>query len=390
MLVGVAVVVVGLAMAIAKPWDGDGRSGETDIEARPPAVAATASADVMVPGASADPDVAPAARVVPADPTDPWTAVGMLAALGDQGEWGVAALTDGPMSSSRIPTYSETWQRAVPTSGGPVAPMILRASAPVRALAVTAPVDDVPLAVRAWTLDAGGAWIGLTASRPTSARGDADLILLPPAVEEGRLDLWPAGRYRIDLLLGQRVERIDLSILAPPTPAAGVGTEPRWAPVDRGRTGSGESAAAWLALGGGFVTGSDAPPPLLEAARRYAPVAGHAGLAITDSSSGSVRHYDAVPSIGCGDEIIGDAVSVLGITHDPGAPPSSVAMLADGPLGRTANLRLRSTREVVPGLTLVAPLRAATFPDGVYRLVLGGPDGPRTTIVCLGTAPFQG
>lgn len=375
LLIGVLIVIVALGAAITKPWGGD----------RGPAVADDVASVAPQPRSSLPPPVV--------DPADPWTAVGMLAALGGQAEWGVATLLDGPVSTSHTPIFQEEWRPAIPSRAGPVAALILRPPTVVRALVVTAPAEDVPLAIRAWARQEDGGWGWLDSRRPTSERPAADLVLLPPLDGGNQLDWWPAGRYRIDFLMGARVDRIDLSIEAP---GSDVGTDAvspgdGWLSLGRSVPATAATAAAWLALDEPQVSDlAEMPTSLLTSARRYAPYAGTGAFVITDARTGRVRGFQPSPTIGCGDDLIGETVPVLGITHPPGQPPQSVAMRADGPLGRTVSLRLRSTREVIPGLTLVAPSRGASFPDGIYRLILGGPSGPSTTIVCLGTAPFHG
>ncbi|MFP5342493.1 MAG: hypothetical protein ACLGIJ_06175 [Candidatus Limnocylindria bacterium] len=369
-------VLAGLGLAIAKPW-GEGRPDD------PAAVgpSQTASAPTLAPSPE------PAAPVL-LDPADPWLTVGLLDAVEPRDRWGISALLDGRPSGSLIPAFTEVWQRAVPTAGGPVAPLILRAPGPVRALAITAPPDDIPLDVRAWTRLTGGGWGWLLVARSASGHPAALPVLLPPSGFDGPLDRWPAGRYRIDLLMGDRVQRIDitLDIEADPASEAATGSERLVAlavPVVEGAA----AAASWLALDdppSDRVRLIPEPPPLLAAARRFAPFAGTPGVALDPVDAGGPSWFEAASeTIGCDPESPVGSVEVLGITHPVGSPPTSIE-LRDGPPRRFAAFDLRATREVVPGLTLVVLASGQPVPEGVHRLELEGLEGTRTFRVCIG------
>ena len=123
---------------------------------------------------------------------------------------------------------------------------------------------------------------------------------------------------------------------------------------------------------------------LLMAARSFAAFAGTPGFAVAVDGAES-RWYRGSTPVGCGDERIDGTVRVIGVTHPPGVPPTSIAMQTDGPLARRSAFPVLTTREVVPGLTLVAPARGSGFPAGVHRLIPGRPEGHDDIRVCLGT-----
>ncbi|CAN5489189.1 hypothetical protein BH20CHL7_BH20CHL7_16460 [soil metagenome] len=199
LVIGVLVVIVGVASAVLKPW-----GAEPAVPTRDPSFlpgqAEPNTIDSAVPAGSGD--------LLPVDPDDPRSVVAMLAALEFHDAWGVRAVVDGTVGGA----FDERWRRAVPTAGGPVAPLIIATGSPIRAIGVTAPAGRTPLAVRAWALAPSGDWAWLDARRPASDRPGADLLLLPPRIDGRRLGSWPAGRYRLDLLMGPGVERIDLTI----------------------------------------------------------------------------------------------------------------------------------------------------------------------------------
>lgn len=376
MVVAVA-LLVGLGLAIAKPWGGGGPDDPALVAPSP-----SASAEAAAPSPE------PAAPVL-LDPADPWLAVGLLSAVEARDQWGISALSDGPPSGSLIPAFEEAWQRAVPTAGGPVAPLILNAPGPVRALAITAPSGDIPLDVRAWTRLTGGGWGWLLVARSASGHPAALPVLLPPSGVDGPLDHWPSGRYRIDLLMGDRVQRVDitLDIEADPVGGPATGSDRLVAlavPVVEGAA----AATSWLAL-------DDPPsdrdhlipeaPPLLAAARRFAPYAGTPGVALDPVGAEQPSWFEAASAaIGCDPESPVGGIDVIGITHPVGRPPTSIEVRRDGPPRRFATFDLRTTREVVPGLTLVVLARGQAFPEGVYRLELEGLDGAGPVRVCIG------
>ncbi len=158
----------------------------------------------------------------------------------------------------------------------------------------------------------------------------------------------------------------------------------------------GRESAIWhIELGPGPL--SARPPPLLRAARRYADFAGNDALILSggsrrdpDPGGPPVSAFPLVETIGCDRSIIRETPEVLGIGHQADDAPSSIRATIEGPTRRTIDLRLRIAPGVVPGLTLVAPARAATFAPGIYRFTMDGRDGPTGFTVCLGASPTDG
>jgi hypothetical protein len=95
-------------------------------------------------------------------------------------------------------------------------------------------------------------------------------------------------------------------------------------------------------------------------------------------------------SIGCDEQLIDETPAVLGIGHPVTEFVDEVTATVIGPTGREIDLPLRIAPDVVPGLTLVAPLRGATFAAGIYRFVERRDSIEIPFTVCLGTSPFSG
>jgi hypothetical protein len=218
LVVGVIVVLLGLGLAIAKPW-----SDERALDG-------IADGTATVPP-SAVPDPPSTTATGGFDPLDPDAAAGLVDVIGTPDAWGVVTVTFGRDGRNVV------WQSAITTEGGPVAPLIVIGTLPVHVLGVTAPADETPLGIRVWGRGHDGQWHWLDIGRIVPVVPAADLLLPPPRVDGVALLAWPPGRYRIDLLMGQHVSRIDVTIDrdAPPPDA----------PVSAWSTTGPRSTAIW-------------------------------------------------------------------------------------------------------------------------------------------------
>lgn len=502
MAVGAAIVAIGLLAAIVKPW------GEVPAIGTPPAIAASPRASGPV-GGSALPTA-----VALSGPDSSATAVMILAALEQHDDWGVRIVVPESSGQDRNGPLAERWRGR--SNGEPDRSVRFQVDAPIVALGITTPPDQAALAIRVWKLQGDGTWRWIEARRPNSDRPAADLVLLPPRDDDVPIGTWPSGRYRLDVLLGSSIERLEVSIDTPtlpvidPDPVAvqrgdglawpGILVSGPFAVVD-GRveplegqplTDPGE-ASSWLDLEGAVAVGSDRPvaglgialapgstdvsatirrlapnalggaselgsgdvgvrldaaarpvvavrfdapdglevpsgvyalsarwreaeaaqsatwvvevrrsdggrgTSLLDAARRYASQAGSgtlvfsgAGRRQSDAAAAPVRTLPLGESIGCGADIIDETPAVLGIALADGEVLEGIDARLLAPLGRTMDVRLRVARDVLPGLSLVAPARGAAFAAGIYRLAIRTSTGTRAISLCLGTSPFSG
>ncbi len=505
--IGVALVVVGLLVAIVKPWDLGSDA----------TVAAKTSASPAVRGASASPSLGSSVTTPPDVPVDAPAVASILSAIQQHDAWGVRAIVAAPSGSDGP---SERWVAAL---GGPEAKrtatgtrnaVIGSRDEPILALGVTTPRTATPLDLRIWRPTSDGDWERLIVRPVLPNPRSGELLLWPPGEDGSTGMTWPAGRYRIDLLMGTTIQRVDVAIpgrfervpgaaaAAPPpdglifpgnvvpngvAPGAfvvvdgqpwsvwpqvptdvlgparawldpgsigGPGPQPPtfsvWLPRANGlglvmragqtitdidirridpspdpheapdviigsttkvdhsrayglftprvgtvfRAGTYALHAAWRDKTGKHdgtwhieltATRTRSSSALLDAARGFAPSAGSATIKVgTD-----VRLPDDIEGTSCDVAHPDDEARVLGISHPTDLAITDVQaaiQVGDGRFG----VAVRLVPDVVPGMTLVAPLNLETFPPGEYRLVVRTGMGDRTLSVCLGPGPFPG
>ncbi|HYH93603.1 MAG TPA: hypothetical protein VD763_10620, partial [Candidatus Saccharimonadales bacterium] len=140
-------------------------------------------------------------------------------------------------------------------------------------------------------------------------------------------------------------------------------------------------------------------PPLLGAARAFAGSAGGDALIIAGPDEGvalapplaqvPLRAGGTVAGtdVECGGDPALAAVrpTVMGLTHAVGDAPSEVSAQLQFSGGRSSEVPLLVSPDVLPGLTLLAPGNGDGLALGVYRVTIGdGPSGRHATF-CLGT-----
>ncbi|HEY8869453.1 MAG TPA: hypothetical protein VIM30_08675 [Candidatus Limnocylindrales bacterium] len=224
----VAIVLVAVvALAIAKPWDDQGRP-------RGEAARSAASSGPTESGASSPvrglPSPAPVAvsRVPPEPPAAAELGFVLGAARTHDG-WGVRVIADAPPSSLdlRPPLLEERWFAARP--GGPPATIPIGESA-VRAFGLTVPAGTAPLDVRVWRFNSLGppTWLETV---PVDGRAPGAPPLLWPPFEGGAWDLtWPSGRYQFELLTAAGIVSVDALIQGASNPDDPRGAPPPAAP----------------------------------------------------------------------------------------------------------------------------------------------------------------
>lgn len=222
-LIVATVVVIALVVAVVKPWEPAARPG-----ASPPAPSERPSPSA--------PAAAPTTALGPIDPTDRATVAHALASLTTRDAWGIRTLTTSLGVTGPSP-FIERWQPAKPTGFTGIAPLRVTSETPIAFIGLTTPVDQAALDIRAWARGHDGAWHWLALRRLSSQLPAADLLLPPPEVDGKVLPAWPVGRYRFDLLLGQSIERIDLSV--------GPGAANADAPVSRPPAASAPGETSW-------------------------------------------------------------------------------------------------------------------------------------------------
>lgn len=217
-VIGVAGVALLLVVAVVKPW------ADTAPET-------TASAVPTILPSTSEPEPSPAlADALPLT----WADVAQVVSRREA--WGIRTIVLDPSSqasSGASPPYKERWS-AIGGSGDTTAVVDGRDGIVV-ALGVTFPLAETPLDVRIW-LDHGGRdleWIDARPVNDVPARGA--YLFVRGGLAEAALRPWEPGRYRVDVLVGGDIRRIDLEILdrtgALPDPEGFVRVIPRLLPL---------------------------------------------------------------------------------------------------------------------------------------------------------------
>lgn len=186
MVLGVAVVVIGLVVAIAKPWE-QGPAAETTAKASADATGKVSALPSAAPDDRGSITAAVATAIVPHD------------------AWGVRAIV-------RAPAEQERWVAVGEGSGSGAPTVIGSLDDAIVALGITAPRRSTPLDVRIWRPTAEGGWTWLDVRAIDRTLTGGDLVFWPPGQDGTRRAGWPAGRYRIEFLMGSTIGRIDVAI----------------------------------------------------------------------------------------------------------------------------------------------------------------------------------
>ena len=208
-----SVVFVGLALV--KPWDASWAT--VAIASGAPTPQATLMSNA--PSARA---VSPVVTATPF-PAQP-TPADLLAASLNHDAWGVRAMVVPggltPTGDGSGAGLIERWL-AIDVGAGAawdagVTGTAVEPGDDVLALGVTTPENSMPLDIRFWRLESDSA-LRRVVPRPVRGREAGSWLFLPDPREATSLDTWPAGTYRIDVLLGSRIVRL-ITIVPGDTP----------------------------------------------------------------------------------------------------------------------------------------------------------------------------
>ena len=244
-MVAVAVVVLGLVLAVVKPWESDGSADGP----RPTSPAALADQSSTAPSRT-DPSPAVAASPAPispevtARPRPPtWTEVARVIRPHDV--WGVRAIVAERPADDResgvTRPFVESWSPTVTDPDGSERGFVYREGVVVVGLGLSFPPDQRPHDVRIWRAHTSDRleWIDTQAIDPGSPDG-AFLF-----VEPTRLT-WRSGHYRIDVLVDGAVRRIALEI---PDSNGSVPEPDEWLTTERGLVGVSDSNPSGVRVG---------------------------------------------------------------------------------------------------------------------------------------------
>ncbi len=211
---GLVAVVVALTLAIAKPWGVDDVAiGQVPATASPPAS--------PLPSPSGPPSsLAASLAGLPAEvPPPTWSAI--VPAISRRQVWGVRTIVIPPAVevSPGAPPYAERWFSVAPSGTGGRNVVVDTSGAAIVALGVTTPREETPLAVRVWRYHVGGEleWIDAQPLNGDPAQG-AYLFVRAPGAADGaappaKTAFWEPGRYRVDVLVGDGIRRIEIEIV---------------------------------------------------------------------------------------------------------------------------------------------------------------------------------
>jgi hypothetical protein len=199
-LLGVIAVVVALGFAIVKPWEWRPDPAPTSRTA-PVAVGSASPSEQASPS---NPDGTPTYNAL----VDPAQVADTLATFQTDVDWGVGAISQVGTTG----TFIDTWSPAEFELPGNPRTAAIRALPPVVVLSVTTPSAEMPLDARIFRRQADGTFLWIDAEPVSAARPDAALLFMAPRPAAGQTAPWPTGHYRVELLFGQRIERIDLQL----------------------------------------------------------------------------------------------------------------------------------------------------------------------------------
>ncbi len=215
--IGVAVIVAALGLAVLKPWAGE-----------EPGAAAVASATVPPTPATPEPSTIDTrgALVPPL-----WADVRSVVARHD--DWGIRTIVLGsdpaaapdptttPDQATSPPPpdgapddgrYAERWFAADVDGGEDGTAIVDEAAGRIIALGLTFPPTETPLDVRIWLDHEGGELEWMDAHPINDVPGRGAHLYLRRGVAGAAVRAWAPGRYRMDVLVGDGVRRIDVLI----------------------------------------------------------------------------------------------------------------------------------------------------------------------------------
>lgn len=205
----IVAIVVGLTVAIVKPW---ASTATPDAPAPSVAVAPPASSPSSSPTPGLRAPTAPT-LVSTGIPAPTWAEMSPIIEPHDR--WGVRAILVARrpnVGTPANPRFQERWSRTTPDLNGVDTAYIPRDDQSVVALGVTFPDDVEGLDARIWRLHANDEleWIDARPFDPASRAGSFTFARSGPDGEGTQT--WSAGHYRIDILAADGLYRIAVQI----------------------------------------------------------------------------------------------------------------------------------------------------------------------------------
>jgi hypothetical protein len=234
-------IVVGLAVAIVKPW----ASTTTDA----PAPSVVVVPPTSSPSGPTPTSTAPIARpaVSTGVPAPTWAEVAPVIKAHDT--LGIRAILVARrlnVGTPADPRFQERWSRTTPDLGGADTAYVARDDQSIVALGITFPIDAAPLDVRIWRLHASDEleWIDARPLDPTDPIGAFTFAKIGPSGTDTQV--WPSGHYRIDILATDAIHRIELQI---PGRFGSVPAPDEWAQTEVNLVGPDESDPSAVRVG---------------------------------------------------------------------------------------------------------------------------------------------
>jgi hypothetical protein len=211
-VIGAIVVIVGLALAVMKPWEGGGLAGGPG----PTAAAAAVSSPVAGASASPSPSSAPRTRPSvrrPAPPAPTWADIGP--AVGAHDSFGALAILLGrrlTVGGAATPAYIERWSSPTLDPAGTETAFVGGEDQPVVALGVTVPPGESPQDLRIWRIHRDDQLEWIDAHAVAGEPKSRTLLFVRPGGPDSSYTPWLAGQYRVDLLVDGTIRQIAVQV----------------------------------------------------------------------------------------------------------------------------------------------------------------------------------
>jgi hypothetical protein len=280
LVVGVLVVVIGLVVAVVKPWlptvPSEAPGPSAAIAVVPPAPSLGPSQSATRPGRLPAPSPQPS-------PPPTWTDIAPF--VSEHLDWGVEAIFQLPSTPSpgRPSRYDSFWSPAAPGPDGPQSAYIARDDQSIVALGVTFPPgEEVPQDARIWLVHAGDQLEWIDARMVVGGIADGAMLFIRPPIPGVTPSSWPGGHYRIDALVSGQVRRIFVQI---PSRLGSVAQPDPWPRAATGLVEPADSDPSSVHVGlfatvnGTAVPLVATPGPLLDEVAEWQRVVGGAGRA---------------------------------------------------------------------------------------------------------------
>jgi hypothetical protein len=212
-LLGAVVVVIALGLAVVKPWSGPpsspiaGREPAADASGQPAASGSVASTAPPASAAAVFEGPLPA----PLGSGVTWDAVALVVRPHDG--WGIRAIVLEPLPRAPAASlgYEERWFPLEADAGATTTVHVDPTDRSVVGLGISFPASTAPLDVRIWRVRTGGfEWVDARLLDPRPSRGG--FLYVRPGTSDGTVRPWPAGTYRVDVLVSGFIRRALVTI----------------------------------------------------------------------------------------------------------------------------------------------------------------------------------